>query len=151
MSVSAVDETWYQIRLEWDGMILVVKDRYSNLEKLYSRLTERVPKDIKPAFPPKLLIHSATKLTERRYALQQCLAYLFSRIDDRDLFDYLVRTGLSEQDFLKVARYIKMHPWITFDRWKKPERERMQRLIEEPTLIGCQNERLVGKAPTVKN
>ena len=29
--VSAVDETWYEIRLECYGMYLMVKDRYSNL------------------------------------------------------------------------------------------------------------------------
>lgn len=66
VTVAAADKTMYNITVVWDWVSVVVQDRYSNLARLYSRLTQSFPKKSVPSFPQKLLIHTEAKLAERR-------------------------------------------------------------------------------------
>ena len=81
VTVAAADKTMYNIAVEWDWTSVVVQDRYSNLQKLFSRLTQRFPRKFVPSFPRKLLFHTESKLAERRKNIEDCLNYLFARIE----------------------------------------------------------------------
>ena len=97
VTVAVADKTMYNIAVEWDWTSVIVQDRYSNLQKLFSRLTQSFPQKNVPSFPPKLLIHTEAKLAERRTNIESCLIYLFSRIEIQELLDYLVSTGLTQE------------------------------------------------------
>ena len=100
----------YNITLIWDGNCVEVQDRYSNLARLYERLTHGLPPNDVPPFPPKLWIHTEAKMAIREGELERCLKYLFNNIKIQEPLEYAVSTGLSRIDFAHVVVFLRENP-----------------------------------------